>query len=257
MINKETLQRDLENIGLKRGDIVLAHISMKAIGWIELGEYALIHAFQDVIGKEGTLCLAGHSRCGPPWFKEPVKIWHGFETPIYGRTPQAMRLVPGVYRSIHPCVSMLAWGADAKRLVANHDYIGTPCGIGTPWYKLATEYGDHAKILRIGFHTTTMVDVAMDTVAPEKGLTPAYVTRVFLGASEPCNPDLQYWIDRPFRYCLPAHIRDARFHGINLPRLWKMLEPNTVSGKVGNCMSYITNAGQTYRILSEMAKETK
>ena len=53
----EKLRADLENIGVRPGDVLVVHSSLKSMGHVEGGAECVIAALTDAIGPEGTLIL--------------------------------------------------------------------------------------------------------------------------------------------------------------------------------------------------------
>ena len=51
------LVRDLRALGLRAGDVVLVHSAMSRIGYVDGGAPAVVQAFMDVLGPEGTLAV--------------------------------------------------------------------------------------------------------------------------------------------------------------------------------------------------------
>ena len=56
MTDKERFKRDLLELGVKPGDMVLVHSSMKALG-TECAPEEIIDAMEEVLGEEGTLLM--------------------------------------------------------------------------------------------------------------------------------------------------------------------------------------------------------
>ncbi|MFW9844707.1 MAG: aminoglycoside N(3)-acetyltransferase, partial [Candidatus Thorarchaeota archaeon] len=162
-ITKKRLVEDLRKSGIKTGDAVIFHSSMKSIGWIVGGPVTVISALMEAISNEGTLVMPTQSGDnGEPsnWQRPAVpEVWWQTirdETPPYnseitptrgmGRIPETFRKYPNVYRSPHPTASFGAWGKDAQLVVETHPY-DDPFGEGSPLAKL---YHLNAKILLVG-----------------------------------------------------------------------------------------------------------
>lgn len=120
-MNKETLKKNLKAIGLKKGDIVLVHSALAAIGNIEGGGDTLLDAFMEVLGKDGTLVV--------PTFGSLGKF-----TELVGKRP-------GVFKSIHPVASVAALGKDAKDLCRDHWKAETAHAEDTPYMRIAEKGG--------------------------------------------------------------------------------------------------------------------
>jgi len=120
-MDKEALKKELVSMGLKKGDTVLAHSALAAIGKIEGGGETLLQAFLEVLGKTGTLAV--------PTFGKLGKF-----TEITGAHPRAVR-------SIHPLASVAAIGRDAKEICADHWKAETAHAENTPYMRIAEKNG--------------------------------------------------------------------------------------------------------------------
>ncbi|MFD1019359.1 aminoglycoside N(3)-acetyltransferase [Thalassobacillus hwangdonensis] len=162
-LTRESLARNLEAIGVEKGDMLLVHLSMKSLGWVVGGPVTVLHALMDVLTDEGTLVIQTHtpSISDPAeWENPPVpKEWHDTirkEMPLFepartpstylGVIPELFRTWPGVFRSNHPTFSIGAWGKHAKRLTERH-----PLHYGlNEESPLGVAYRSNAKVLLIG-----------------------------------------------------------------------------------------------------------
>ena len=52
---KESIVADLKALGVKEGDIVLAHASMSKLGWTVGREVTVVDALIEAVGESGTL----------------------------------------------------------------------------------------------------------------------------------------------------------------------------------------------------------
>jgi aminoglycoside 3-N-acetyltransferase len=131
------LRRDLERLGVRRGDILCVHSSLKQLGLVIGGVRTVIESLLDAVGSEGTVMMptySGDLSDPTEWRFPPVpselipQILA--ETPPYdpaltptrnmGAIPEYFRRYPGVMRSPHPQSSFAAVGARAKELVGTH-----------------------------------------------------------------------------------------------------------------------------------------
>lgn len=160
---KASLVADLRNLGLKQGDLVLAHASLSKLGWVVGREVTVLDAILEVIGDEGTLIMpsqTGDNSTPEHWQNPPVpNEWidlikqnmPAFDpkrtpTRAMGKVVDALLSYPNVERSNHPQVSFCGYGPLAKEILANHQL--TPgLGDGSPLKKL---YDRNAKILLLG-----------------------------------------------------------------------------------------------------------
>lgn len=76
----DSLTKDLYKLGVKPGDTLLVHVSMKSLGWVSGGPQAVIQALMDALTSEGTLVIQTHSpTLSDPaeWQNPPVpEHWH-------------------------------------------------------------------------------------------------------------------------------------------------------------------------------------
>jgi aminoglycoside 3-N-acetyltransferase len=137
------LTDDLAALGLKPGDLVMVHASMRAVGG---RAEAVVQAILDVLGPEGTLMVYVDF--------EPTEEVQGFDlarSPAmgdHGVFAEVVRLWPGAIRSANPGASMVAVGARAARLCADHP-LNYGYGPGTPLARLVEAQG---KVLLLGSH---------------------------------------------------------------------------------------------------------
>lgn len=133
----KTLVRDLKNIGVRDGMVLLVHSSLSSIGWVCGGAVAVILALEEVLGREGTLIMPTHSGDlsdpvkweNPPvpldWCEEIRKTMPVFDSALtptrgVGVIPEVFRKQKGVIRSSHPQVSFAARGKHADYITGDH-----------------------------------------------------------------------------------------------------------------------------------------
>ena len=120
----------LRRLGLGEGDLVYVHSSLSSLGWVEGGPHAVVEAFLDVIGSQGTLMVPTFTFSGTDTFdvrNTPSKT---------GAITEAIRRHPGAVRSWHPTHAPCAVGPLAEWLVAEHILCG-PLDIGSPEDRMA------------------------------------------------------------------------------------------------------------------------
>lgn len=137
-MTKEDLVAGLWACSLRSGRPVLLHSSLRSFGYVEGGASTVVRAFLEVIGTQGTLVvptLTGRASDGPshpPDFdREHTPGWTG-------RIAETVRQWPGAVRSLHPTHSVAALGRQSSMIVADHEKAATPCGIETPYHRVAT-----------------------------------------------------------------------------------------------------------------------
>jgi aminoglycoside 3-N-acetyltransferase len=160
---RRELGRDLVALGVRPGDTLLVHSSLRAIGYVPGGQLAVVQALLDAVGSGGTLVVpaqTGDNSEPSGWSRPPVpRDWWPViraETPGFdpersrsrgmGVIAEQVRTWPGARRSAHPQTSFAALGARADEVVAVHD-ITSQCGERSP---LATLESLGAKVLLLG-----------------------------------------------------------------------------------------------------------
>ena len=135
---------DARALGLREGDTVLVHSSMKSLG-ITDSPVIVIDALQAAVGETGTLLFPALSF---RTVNQETPFFSYHDTPAcIGLLAETFRHQPGVLRSIHPTHSVCARGARAEELTCDHILDNTPVGIHSPFRKLPALGG---KILMLG-----------------------------------------------------------------------------------------------------------
>ena len=181
LITETQLVKDLQGLGLKPGDTVMLHASVKAVGWIVGGPDVIIQAILDVIGPQGTLMMyAGWEEA--PYLTIALEEGQGeaylAECPAFDPErsranrkwsilTEYLRTWPGARRSNHPEASVVAVGAKAAWLTKDHP-LYYPYGPGSPFAKLC-EAGGKVLLLGSPLNAVTVLHYA-ETIAeiPDK-----------------------------------------------------------------------------------------
>lgn len=152
LVTRESLKRELRELGVKEGMTLLVHSSLKSLGWVCGGAQVVIEAMQDVLTVEGTLILPTHSTdltdpggwCNPPvpdsWVEPVRESLPAFDpcrtvTRCMGAIPELFRSYPDVLRSYHPHHSFAAWGRHAEFVTNDH--------------RLKSSMGEHSPLARL------------------------------------------------------------------------------------------------------------
>ena len=160
---RASLAAELAALGVCRGDLLLVHSSLRALGWVCGGPLAVLEALGDVLGPEGTLVMPTHCPEGgdPVHWKRPPVPTEWLETlranrPAFdpartpsggmGAIPELFRTWPGVRRSNHPIGSFAARGPLAEEVTAEHD-LAEALGERSP---LGALYRLDARVLLLG-----------------------------------------------------------------------------------------------------------
>lgn len=165
-LTRADLRADLARIGVGLGDVVMAHAAVSRVGPLLNGPDALIGALCDALGPDGTLMayadwdgaydrlLDAEGRIPPEWRKHipPFDPARSRAIRHNGILAEFLRTTPGAHRSGNPGASMVALGARADWLTADHplDY---GYGEGSPLARLVAAGG---KVLMIGAPLDTM-----------------------------------------------------------------------------------------------------
>ena len=128
-VNKEEIKAGLRNLGLKKGDSVGVHSSLRSFGRVEGGADAVIDALLETVGEDGNVVMSTHSANLSEDRRTPEEIAMGVswlcrilpydpeKTPVRtGIIPETFRKRKGVIRGSDPSNSVAALGPKAKYL---------------------------------------------------------------------------------------------------------------------------------------------
>ncbi|MFD9629743.1 aminoglycoside N(3)-acetyltransferase [Streptomyces violascens] len=193
LCTRGSLAEDLRALGVRPGETLLVHSSLKSLGWVCGGAVAVVQAFLDTLGETGTLVVPTHSgdNSDPAhWESPPVpeEWWAGVRaaipaydpatTPSYGIgvIPEAVRTWPGALRSAHPQTSFAAIGPGAARITRGH---ALDCLLGerSPLARLE-DAGARVLLLGAGYDSCTSFHLAEYRV-------PGPMTEVSFAATTP------------------------------------------------------------------------
>lgn len=161
-LSTATLVDDLRRLGVRRGETLLVHSSLRALGWVDGAAPAVVRAVRDVLGPAGTLVVPSQTadnRDPSTWEDPPPESWWteirkhvaGFDPALtpsrrMGAIAECVRTWPGAIRSAHPQTSFAAIGPAAADLLAPHE-IEAQLGEDSPLGRLART---DARILLLG-----------------------------------------------------------------------------------------------------------
>ncbi|NMB26146.1 MAG: AAC(3) family N-acetyltransferase [Firmicutes bacterium] len=153
-VTKQDIIKGLQELGLKLGDGLLVHSSLSSFGHVVGGADAVIDALLEVVGEEGIVLvptLTGTEHDGPA--QPPVfDVRH---SPCWtGRIPAVFMEHSEAKRSLHPTHSVAGIGYGVDFLLAGHADCVTPCGLHSPYYRLA-EWGGHILLIGVGQGSNT------------------------------------------------------------------------------------------------------
>ncbi len=170
---KEKIKLNIAELGIRGGDTVFFHSSLRSIGYVPGGADTVIDSFLEILGKKGTLvlpalCKYDFENMTPG---EVEKSWDIARTQTFtGLIPETFRKRAGTLRSDNPTHSVCAAGRLAEKITRHHaisrfaeEAPDRPpwasrgaFGKNSPWEKL---YELDAKYMLIGvdFNVCTML----------------------------------------------------------------------------------------------------
>jgi len=170
-----TLAADLTALGVRPGETVLVHSSLRSLGWVCGGAVAVVQALLDVLGPSGTLVVPTQTMGNSDpslWSRPPVprEWWPAIRETMPGYDPrftpsvglgvvaELVRTWPGSVRSNHPQASFAAVGPAAPALMAVHR-LDSHLGEDSPLAALESA-GARVLLLGVGFDSCTAFHLA-------------------------------------------------------------------------------------------------
>lgn len=175
IVLKGDIKAALEKLGIHKGQLLMVHTSLSALGFVCGGAQVVIEALMEAVGPEGTLMMPTQSwknldpSAGVHW-EEPESWWdlirqnwpaydkHITPTNTMGAVAEMFRSWPGTVRSDHPARSVAAWGKYAQYLTEDHD-LSNIFGEGSPIGKLY-ELGGSVLLIGVGYDKNTSLHLA-------------------------------------------------------------------------------------------------
>ncbi len=145
-VTKDDIVSGLRELGIKTGDELMVHSSLKSFGRVEGGADAVIDALLEVVTENGIVSMPAFSDCTDGG---SARAYDRVNTPPeswIGIIPETFRKRKGVLRSDHPTHSITASGLDAKAFLSQTDIYDCFAEDG-PWNRLREGGG---KLLFIG-----------------------------------------------------------------------------------------------------------
>ncbi len=121
VVTKPDIVAGLQQVGVAPGEVVFAHSSLSAFGWVKGGADVIIDALLDVVGPEGTVVLPAFTWNKYHAITEPVvfDLAHESVKKEVGIIPETFRQRPGVLRSTHLCHGVSAMGPRAREVMGD------------------------------------------------------------------------------------------------------------------------------------------
>jgi aminoglycoside 3-N-acetyltransferase len=176
-VTQSMIEAGFKELGIKEGDIVIAHSSLKSFGYVEGGADSVIDAFLNIVGSSGTACVPTLTY-GPYSPENPPPPFDPHKNPcIVGTIPETFRKRHEAIRSLHPTHSIACIGAKAKELTEGHEYSETPIGPKSPWGKIADHHG-YVLMIGCGTGPLTMSHGAEEVVHNKVRCTPPVLCKI-------------------------------------------------------------------------------
>jgi aminoglycoside 3-N-acetyltransferase len=190
LVTRSGIARELEELGLRSGGVVMVHCRLSALGHVVGGAETVVRALLDAVGSGGTLVAYTGWQDAPPddldVLDEEARRACLDEHPAYdprialsrrdhGRVPEALRTWPGALRSGHPEAGVVAVGHLAGEITASHPH-DDAYGAGTPYARLV-ELGGQVAMLDAPLDTVTLVHHAEAVAQVPKSAASSTVAR--------------------------------------------------------------------------------
>ena len=154
---KKDIIEGFERLGLRKGDCVAVHSSLKSLGQVEHGAETLIEALLESLGPEGLLLMPAFAQSEDengdlmPLDPANARIWTGYITEVFAGYPRSCR-------GIHPMYSITFAGRDAEKWARENERLMFPYGYDQLFRVL---FQDRGFILQIGVDDRTNSSIHM------------------------------------------------------------------------------------------------
>jgi aminoglycoside 3-N-acetyltransferase len=144
-----TLTKQLEEMGIVKGDSLLVHASLRSMGFLEEGANTAIEALVNAVGESGNILMPSSPVVSLQLdYLKGNPVFDSKATPSrMGAISENFRKLVGVKRSLHPTEPVCALGSQADYLTEGHFNQLTPYNVNSPFYRLCELKG---KILYVG-----------------------------------------------------------------------------------------------------------
>lgn len=134
----------LRALGVRRGDDMLVHSSLRGLGVVQGGADAVARGLLETVGESGTVLVPAYPFTGTmlEHLRRGGIALDSRTTPsTMGRVSEVLRCRADSHRSLHPTHSIAAVGPRAEWYCADHAGSVTPCGPGSPFARLIEREG--------------------------------------------------------------------------------------------------------------------
>jgi aminoglycoside 3-N-acetyltransferase len=245
---KSELVAQFKELGIKPGDTLMLHASVRAVGTVLGGPDELLQALFNVLTEKGTAMM--YVGCDPVYESVGNNNYNTLEEAIilnncpafepqktrarrdYGILAEFFRSSPGVVCSENPGARMAAFGAQANRLIANHS-LNYGYGPDSP---LAGLYKNEGKIVLLGsdLDQVTLLHYAEHITPVSEKRTKHFKVPVLENGSRfwreieefDTSMGIRQWPDRFFASIVERYLEENNIQAV----------------KVGNADSYLLEA---------------
>ena len=179
---RQSIERDLESLGIRDGDGVFVHASLGAVGTVIGGPRTMIEAIIEVVGHGGLIAMPGFStdayfpdaidraQCSLEEIAAIEASVPGFDaekspTVGMGAIAEAFRTWPGTVRSHHPAVSVCLNGKEAEHYASPHS-LAWATGPETPFGRLRQRLNMKVLLIGVGWNRCTALHLAESLAEP-------------------------------------------------------------------------------------------
>ncbi len=259
LVTFDRLLRDFRALGLKPGDTVLVHSSLKSLGYVENGPHAVVKALYESVSPGGTIVLpAYYMPAGTMYETCKLKDYifdprqHGTNL---GRIPEELLKFPGVERSLHPTHSVAALGPNARYLTESHHHASSTFGKNSPWDRLIEIGG---KVMGLGIPMAPgglyhpLEDYMLDSFPVPVRMKETHLLRCRQRSGEivqvPVVPLDPQFLSRRIDHKSRADLRDYFWQEFSRAGLLRV-------GRVGEARTWMSPAKEFFAHLIRLAEE--
>jgi aminoglycoside 3-N-acetyltransferase len=157
------LADDLERLGVREGEAMLVHSSLRSLGPLPGGAETVVTALQQALGEEGLLLMPAHSYATVTASSPRFDIR---STPsCVGALTEYFRRRAETIRSLHPTHSVCGSGVRAREILSAHEKDNTPCGPNSAYHRVRDLDGQ-ILFLGCGLDSNTSMHAVEELVQP-------------------------------------------------------------------------------------------
>jgi aminoglycoside 3-N-acetyltransferase len=165
-VTRADIVAGIRSLGVRPGDLLLAHTSLRSFGRVEGGASAVAEALIESVSPEGSAFVPTFNYGTLPYDPATTQSLTGAVTETFWR-------LPGALRSNHPTHAVAGFGPDAQAILRDHEK-AHPFGRGSPLWRL---WERDAWVLLAGcdHRSNSMIHVA------EEAMNVPYLDRTRIG----------------------------------------------------------------------------